>query len=144
MTNFGFQINYIANQLKLKLLGIPLRNFLYCIICGKNSYPKSVPYFLAAAHFKRHKISRHFLLPYCPPSHWQLYLSCCWEMSSLILEPTYLGCKCGLKTGDLLGIFQDSWPDWDWCSPGLYNYGIVGLSVRRHCESRWIIVYKPL
>lgn len=134
-----FQINYIYNQLKLKLLGIPLRDFLYCIVCGKNSYPKSVPHSLAAAHFKRHEISKHFLLPYCPPSHWQLYLSCCWEMSSLILEPTYLRCKCRLKICNSLGIFQDSDTRW---SPELYNYGTVGLSVRRPCE--WITVYKPL
>lgn len=129
-TDLGFQINYIYNQLILKLLGIPLRYFLYCIICGKNSYPKSVPHFLAAVYFKRRDISKHFLLPYCPPSHWQLYLSCCREMSSLILESTYLRCKCRLKICNSLGIVQDSgtrwsrtlqlWHCWPYCQETLW------------------------
>lgn len=115
MANLYYQLDCIWNQLKHKLLGIPIRNFLKQIF--ETGKPKSRLLLLMATHLKKKKHGSRKLcfVPTCPHSCWKGNLSCCWGIHWPVLEPSTwvktasnewiqffkLNTKWGIKTQDI-------------------------------------------
>jgi hypothetical protein len=64
-------------QLKSKLLGAPLRNFLNQITSSRKIHPKAGPPFLVNSPHKRPWRKGTLLFPCLPHPCWQTHLSCC-------------------------------------------------------------------
>jgi hypothetical protein len=56
-------------------------------------------------------------LPACPCSCWQVHLSCCLGIPSLLLEPTSLGFQFRLNTSSSLEFSRTPAPDWKFTEP---------------------------
>lgn len=87
------------NQLKPKHLDTSGKEFSSLVIIGDKIHSKSRSHILVGACIKGHgrkKDFRHFI--WLPSFSHGNYLSCCWGIPSLVLEPTSLGCQNRLKT----------------------------------------------
>lgn len=82
---------------KTQVAGHIYKGFPDWIIWGGKNRSKSGPNLLVVAHIKGHR-RKLCLLPSCPQSWWQVYLSYRWDIPLWVLEPTFRGLQYRPKT----------------------------------------------
>lgn len=87
MANFDCQLDHIQNQLKLKVQGTPVRDFLGQVFWSRKTHVKCGQHLLVAALEKGGRRRKFISLPACLCSCWWLHPSCDGSNTSLIVEP---------------------------------------------------------
>lgn len=125
MPHHGCQFDCFQNQLKPKVLGMPLRHFLNQIIWSQKTHHKSWPHLLVAALLEKDKEEGNFA-PDCLPSVLLASLS----TPVLVLNPLSSGFQPQTEDQQLSGNPPGPQPHWDcWDSRpcGLNNHHTLGF-----------------